>query len=133
MSEKTPARLTRAEEEVMQLIWKQAEPVTVSEMINQLPEPRPPHSTISSLVRILEKKGFVGHRAYGRTYVYFPLVELKDYKLFSISGLVRNYFKGSMNDLVSFLVKENNISLKEISEMVRKIEDESEPDNNQSS
>lgn len=115
-------KLTRAEEELMQYIWEYG-PTTVSQLIERMDEPHPPHSTISSIIRILEKKGFLDHKAYGRTYEYFPIVEKKVYSKFSIKKLVSNYFEGSMNELVSFLVKENDLSLTELSEMIEKLND----------
>lgn len=116
-------KLTKAEEEVMQLFWELG-PSTVSHIIGKMEEPHPPHSTISSIVRILEKKDFLDHKAYGRTYEYFPIIEKARYSKFSIKKLVSNYFEGSMNELVSFLVKENDLSLKELSEVISKLEDE---------
>ncbi len=115
-------KLTKAEEELMQYIWQYG-PTTVSQLIERMDEPHPPHSTISSIIRILEKKGFLDHKAYGRTYEYFPIVEKKVYSKFSIKKLVSNYFEGSMNELVSFLVKENDLSLTELSEMIEKLND----------
>jgi len=112
-------RLTKAEEEIMQLIWESA-PCTVSQLIEQM-EPKPPHSTISSFVRILEKKGFVDHKAYGRTYEYFPIVSKKEYSSFSVKNLVSNYFEGSMNELVSFLVEENDLSIAELNELMKNL------------
>lgn len=117
-------KLTKVEEEVMQLIWEQDEPSTVTQMIQKLPKPHPPHSTISSIVRILQKKQFVSYKAYGRTHVYFPIIQRKEYKKFSLKGLVSNYFEGSMNELVSFLVEENDLSLKDLSQIVKKLEEE---------
>ncbi len=118
-------KLTKAEEEIMQMLWDQEEPSTVAQLIGQMKGTRPPHSTISSIIRILEKKGFVDHKAYGRTHVYFPIVEKKDYLKFSITNLISGYFKGSMNELVSFLVQENNLSIKELSELIKKLEEDS--------
>jgi len=115
-------KLTKAEEDIMKLLWAQTEPCTVSQLIQQMPEPHPPHSTISSIVRILEKKGFADHKTYGRTHVYFPIVEKKAYTKFSISKLVGNYFQGSMNELVSFLVEENDLSVKDLGEIIQKLE-----------
>ena len=66
-------KLTNAEEEIMQMFWEEG-PSLVSALIDKMPEPKPPHSTISSIVRILEKKGFLNHKAYGRTFEYFPLI-----------------------------------------------------------
>lgn len=116
-------RLTRSEEEVMQMIWQHG-PCTVSQMINELDDPKPPHSTISSIVRILEKKGFVDHKAYGRTYEYFAIVDKKSYSRFSLKNLAQNYFEGSMNDMVSFLVKENNLSLKELGALLDQLDND---------
>ena len=118
-------KLTKAEEEVMQMIWNEAEPTTVSQLIDQMTiSPKPPHSTISTIVRTLEKKGFVDHKAYGRTHAYFPLIEKKDYTKFSLKKLVSNYFEGSPNELVSFLVKENDLSLKDLSNLIDQLENE---------
>lgn len=113
-------RLTKAEEEIMQLIWDHG-PSTVSGLIDHMGTPKPPHSSISSIVRILEKKEFVGHKAYGRTYEYFPIVEKSTYSKFSLKRLVSHYFEGSMNELVSFLVKEDDISLQDLKELTKKL------------
>ena len=118
-------KLTKAEEEVMQYFWNTG-PSTVSAIIKQMDEPHPPHSTISSIVRILENKGFLDHKTYGRTYEYFPIVEKKDYSKFSLKRLVTNYFEGSMNELVSFLVDEKDLSLKDLEEINRKFKDKAE-------
>lgn len=115
-------QLTKVEEEIMQLVW-QLERCTVSDIIKQLGEPKPPHSTISSIVRILEKKGFVNHKAYGRTYEYFAIVEKKDYSKRNLRSLVTNYFSGSANNLVSFLVNEQELSLDELSELIEDLKD----------
>jgi BlaI family transcriptional regulator, penicillinase repressor len=112
-------KLTKAEEELMQLYWEKGES-TVTDLINEMPDPKPAHSTISTITRILENKGFVDHKAYGRTYVYFPIVKKEDYSRFSILALVSNYFKGSMNELVSFLVKEDELSIKDLDEIKSK-------------
>ena len=109
-------RLTKAEEEIMQMIWDDG-PSTVSQLIAKMDDPKPPHSTISSIVRILEKKEFVDHKAYGRTYEYFPVIEKKEYTGFSLKRLVSSYFQGSMKELVSFLVEEENLSLEELAEL----------------
>ena len=93
-------------------------------LIKQMEEPHPPHSTISSIVRILEKKGFVDYKAYGRTHVYFPIIEKKEYTKFSVKRLVSNYFEGSMNELVSFLVEENDLSIKDLGQLIHKLEED---------
>jgi BlaI family transcriptional regulator, penicillinase repressor len=116
-------KLTRVEEEVMQMFWSKGE-ATVSELIADMPDPKPPHSSISSIARILDGKGFLGHKAYGRTYLYFPTVAKSEYSRFSLSNFVSSYFEGSMNELVSFMVKENDLSLDDLKEIQSKYEDE---------
>ena len=109
-------KLTKAEEEIMQMIWDHGD-TTVSQLIEKMLDPKPPHSSVSSIVRILEKKGFVDHRQEGRSFVYFPVVEKADYSRFSIRRIVSNYFEGSMNELVSFLVRENDLTLSELEQI----------------
>lgn len=113
-------KLTKAEEEIMQIIWAKGR-VLVSDILDELGDPRPPHSTISSIVRILEKKGFVDHKAYGRTHEYFPLIPKEEYGKVSAKDLITEYFGGSANSLVSFLVKENDLSLKELTELMESL------------
>ncbi len=113
-------KLTKAEEEIMQMIWDQ-EPCTVRDLINKMPSPKPPHSSISSIVRILERKGFAGHKAYGRTHVYHSLVDKKSYSRFSLKNLVSRYFEGSMNELVSFLVRQEDIKVEELQALIREL------------
>lgn len=115
-------RLTKAEEEIMQMFWDHG-PSTVSALIARMNPPKPPHSSISSIVRILEKKEFVDHKAYGRTYEYFPIIEKDSYSKFSLKRLVSNYFEGSMSELVSFLVKEDDISVDDLKELTKKLEE----------
>ena len=114
-------RLTKAEEEVMQYLWEIGE-ATVSQIIDQMPEPRPPHSTISSIMRILEKKGAVDHKAYGRTYEYFPLVSREDYSTRSLKRLAKDYFGGSVGKMVSFLVQSDDLSLNDLEEIRQKLD-----------
>ena len=115
-------RLTKAEEEIMQMFWDHG-PSTVSALIERMNPPKPPHSSISSIVRILEKKEFVNHKAYGRTYEYIPIIEKESYSKFSLKRLVSNYFEGSMSELVSFLVKEDDISVADLKELTKKLEE----------
>jgi len=120
-------KLTKAEEDVMQVIWA-LERCTVSQMLDymeqQLGLSRPPHSTISSIVRIIEEKGFLDHKAYGRTHEYFPLVSKDEYSRGTLKDFVQNYFDGSVKRLVSFMVQENDLSLKDLTEMLEKLKDE---------
>ncbi len=111
-------KLTKAEEEVMQLLWD-AERGTVSDLLDRCPEPKPPHSTVSSVVRILEKKGFVDHKAYGKTHEYFPIVSKEAYGSRSLSDVLRNYFDGSVLRLVSHFAQEEKLDKKEMEELMR--------------
>lgn len=111
-------QLTKAEEEIMLYFWELGK-CTVSEIINTMEEPKPPHSSISTIVRILEKKGFLDHKAYGRTYEYFPLISKEEYSNQSIDKMVIDYFDGSYTNLVSFIAKEKDMSVKEINELFR--------------
>lgn len=109
--------LTRAEEDIMQHIWQLGR-CTVSDILDLLPEPRPPHSSISSIVRILERKNFVGHKSYGRTYEYFPLISKDEYSRKSVLSLIRDYFNGSPSELVSFLIAKEHTSVEEMHELI---------------
>lgn len=117
-------RLTPGEEEIMQLIWE-LEPVLVSQILDIIEvktKERPPHSTVSSIVRILENKGFVSHKAYGRTYEYFSIIKKKDYSKRNLLDLLGGYFEGSANNLVSFLVRENAMDKEDLKELIENIE-----------
>ncbi len=116
-------RLTKVEEEIMQHIWD-LERCTVRDILERMGTPKPPHSTISSIVRILETKGFLDHKAYGRTYEYFPIILRKDYSKKSVRKLVSDYFDGSPKSLVSFLLKEEKIDLEELKKMVDDMDEE---------
>ncbi|MEM6964789.1 MAG: BlaI/MecI/CopY family transcriptional regulator [Bacteroidota bacterium] len=119
-------KLTKAEEEIMQIIWRLGR-CTVTDILNELGDPKPPRSSISSIVQILEKeRKFLGYKAYGRTYEYFPIVSKDEYSKFSLKKIVNNYFEGSMNNLVSFLVKENDLDVKALGELLDKLSDEDE-------
>lgn len=119
-------KLTKAEEDIMQIIWRLGR-CTVRDIREDIGgKELPPHSTISTFVRILEEKGFVDHKAYGRTYEYFPIIKKEAYSKRSLHKLVDEYFEGSMNSLVSFLVKENDLSVEELNELLNKLEEEEE-------
>ncbi len=113
--------LTKAEEEVMHIIWE-LDRCLVKDIIEKLGDPDMPHSTISSVVRILEKKGFVDHKAYGKTYEYFPAIAKEDYAQQGVKTLMQKYFGGSPRKLVSFLVQSEDINLKELNELMKTLE-----------
>ena len=113
-------QLTKAEEEVMQMLW-QLEKCNVAAIIEQLPEPKPAYNTVSTIVRILESKGFVDHEQEGKGYLYFPLLKKSDYSHQSINKLVDGYFQGSYKSMVSFFMKKNDMSLSELESILNEI------------
>lgn len=113
--------LTKAEDEVMQIIWR-IEPCLVRDIINELGDPDIPHSTISSVVRILERKGFVKHKAYGKTHEYSATISKDEYAQHGVKNLMEKYFGGSPKKLVSFLVKHEDMDLKELNDILKNIE-----------
>ncbi|MDJ1478882.1 BlaI/MecI/CopY family transcriptional regulator [Cytophagaceae bacterium DM2B3-1] len=112
--------LTRAEEEVMQILWKLNKGF-VKDIIELLPEPKPAYNTVSTIVRILETKGFVGHNAYGKTHEYYPLISKTDYTRFYFKNFLKGYFGGSFAGLVSFFAKEEDVDLKELEELLKNV------------
>lgn len=109
-------KLTKTEEPVMQLLWS-LKRAFVKEVIDQLPDPKPPYNTVSSIVRILEEKGMVGHESFGRTHRYFPLVSKLDYRKQLFKNMVSDYFDGSYSALLSQIVEENALNHAEIEEL----------------
>lgn len=112
--------LTKAEEQIMQLLWDQ-EKAFVKDIVEMIPEPKPAYNTVSTIIRILEKKGFVGYKAYGKTHEYFPLVSRKDYTRSFMKNFMRSYFSGSFQEMVSFFAKEDNMSLADLDELVEDV------------
>lgn len=112
--------LTKAEEEIMQLIWE-LDKCFVKELVEKLPDPKPAYNTVSTIVRILEKKEFVGHTAFGKTHQYYPLVKKEDYTKLKTNHLLRNYFGGSVEKMMSFFIKEKEINLNELDQLLKTI------------
>lgn len=109
--------LTKAEERIMQVLWK-LQTAFVKDIIDELDdEPKPPYNTISSIVRLLEKKGYVSYKAYGKTYEYFPAITKDDYTKTTFSKMFSGYFDSSPASLLSFMVKEEKLSEKDIEEL----------------
>lgn len=113
--------LTRAEEQIMQVLWE-LEKTFVKDIIEELPEPKPAYNTVSTIVRILETKGFVGHEAFGKSHRYYALISREEYKSFATEKLLTNYFENSVESMFSFFVKEKKIDLKEADEIFKLLE-----------
>jgi predicted transcriptional regulator len=114
--------LTRAEEQVMQVLWL-IEKGFVKDIIEKMPKPKPAYNTVSTIVRILETKGFVDHRAFGKTHEYFPKVSRQTYTRFYLNNMVRGYFDGSVVNMVSFFAKENQLKTTDLDELRKKIDE----------
>jgi BlaI family penicillinase repressor len=110
--------LTKAEEQVMQVLWK-IKKGFVKEILEHFEEPRPAYNTVSTIVRILQDKGFVDHKAYGRTHEYFPVVSKDEYSKSHLTTFVNDYFSNSFEKMVSFFAKERGISVKEMQEIMK--------------
>jgi BlaI family penicillinase repressor len=115
--------LTRAEEQIMQVLWSLGK-AYVKDIIECLPEPKPAYNTVSTVVRILEKKGFVGHEAFGKTHLYEPLVAKEDYTQAFLKSFVRNYFGDSYQELVSFFARDRNLTVSELEEILAALREE---------
>lgn len=120
--------LTKAEEQVMQLLWKK-EKAFVKDLIDEMPEPKPAYNTVSTIIRILEKKGFVKHKAYGKTHEYYPTISRKEYTKKFMKNFMSNYFSGSFQEMVSFFAKEDNMSLSDLDEMLEDVKRDLENEN----
>ena len=112
--------LTRAEEQIMQVLW-QIEKGFVKDILDYLPEPKPAYNTVSTIVRILQEKGFLSHKAYGKSHEYFPVVSKEQYSTFATEKLVEGYFENSFSSLFSFFSKKGKIDVKEADEILNLI------------
>ncbi|MGB3585953.1 MAG: BlaI/MecI/CopY family transcriptional regulator [Tunicatimonas sp.] len=123
--------LTKAEEQVMQILWKIRRGF-VKDILAKIDEPKPAYNTVSTIVRILEKKGFVGYTAYGKTHEYYPLVDKKTYSNFFLKNFLGSYFGGSFPKLVSFFAQENDMDIREFEQLMKYVEDDLKEDKNDS-
>jgi BlaI family transcriptional regulator, penicillinase repressor len=113
--------LTRAEEEVMMVLWDLGQ-AFVKDIIEKMPEPKPAYNTVSTIVRILETKGFIEHKAYGRTHQYFAVVIKEEYRSFATGKLMEGYFENSVEEMLSYFVKEKGISTQELDDILKLIQ-----------
>ncbi len=115
--------LTKAEEQIIQILWR-LEKGFVKDILEYLPQPKPAYNTVSTIVRILEKKGFVDHKAYGKTHEYYPTISKEEYTRSFMKRFVENYFSDSYKEMVSFFAKEKSMSISELEDMIRTINKE---------
>ena len=114
--------LTKAEEQVMQILWEEKE-AFVKDLLQKFPEPRPAYNTVSTIIRILEKKGYVDHRSFGKSHQYYPLVSRDQYRNERFSSLMKNYFNNSMKQVLSHFGKNGSMDMKEADEIISMIEE----------
>jgi BlaI family transcriptional regulator, penicillinase repressor len=117
-------RLTSTEEQIMDIVWGMQKAL-IREVLESLPDPKPPYTTLASHIRQLEKKGYLDHHAYGNTYQYFPIVTQEAYRQNSTRRLIKQHFDGSAKNFLSFLVKEEKLSEEDLSELKRLIDEAS--------
>ena len=115
--------LTKAEDQVMQILWD-LEKGFVRDILDRMPEPKPAYNTVSTIVRILEKKGFVGYKAYGKTHEYYPLVDRSDYSNYYLKNVISNYFGGSFEKMVSFFARENKLDVQDLDQILSHVRDD---------
>ena len=116
-------QLTKAEEQVMQILWDLKEAV-VKQVVDGFGENKPAYTTVATVLNVLEKKGFVSHRKIGNTNLFSPAVSKKEYTKVQFSSLLKNYFNGSFPKMATFFAKENNLGMEELEEMLKHTESE---------
>ena len=107
----------------MQILWDLEEGMT-KDVIARFPDPKPAYNTVSTVIRVLEKKGFVDHKAYGKTHVYFPVVEKETYARVHFMGFMKDYFNNSFPRMAAFFAREKNLDISEMEEILKMTEEE---------
>lgn len=116
-------QLTKAEEQIMQILWNLKEGI-VKQVVDGFDEPKPAYTTVATVLKVLEKKGFVDHKTIGNTHLFYPSISKKDYTKFQFSSLLKDYFNGSFPKMATFFARENNLSIEELEEMLKITENE---------
>ena len=114
--------LTKAEEQLMQILWNEQKGF-VKDLLQHFPEPRPAYNTVSTIIRILEKKGFVDHRSFGKSHQYYPIVSRDQYRNERFSSLMKDYFNNSMQQVLSHFGKSGSLNMKEADEIIKLMEE----------
>ena len=127
MQKKKEIQLTRAEEQVMQILWELGEGL-VKDVREKFNDPKPARNTISTVIRILEKKGFVGHKVYSNVHLYYPVISRESYSKTQLFGLMENYFNNSFTAMASFFAKEKDLTIGELDELLENTRNELKKD-----
>ncbi len=120
-------KLTNAEESVLKILWGK-EKAFIKEVIEEMPGKKPAYSTVSTIMRILERKGYVSYESFGKSHRYFPLIKREDYTKGVLSYIMNTYFGGDFGQIVSFMSSSNNISISELDEILSEIKSEKKND-----
>jgi BlaI family penicillinase repressor len=115
--------LTKAEEQVMQILWE-LDKTSVKDVVDRMDDPKPAYNTISTIIRILEKKGFVDHEPVGKGYLYFPTIGKKEYTRKFVGNVLTNYFNGSVKELVSFFAKEEKLNINDVQDLLDELKND---------
>ena len=115
--------ITRAQEDILKALW-QINEGAVSDVLDALPDPKPAYNTVATVIKVLEKKGYVSHKTYGKTNVYHPVVAKKDYARHVIKEAFKGLFNGSLSQMVSSFVKNKDVSLRELEELKEMLDNE---------
>jgi BlaI family transcriptional regulator, penicillinase repressor len=110
--------LTKAEEQIMQILWR-TEKAFIKDILEQFDEPKPAYTTVATIVKILEKKGFVSYKAYGNAFQFYPLISKDDYSKTHVNSIFKRYFKSSIKDVVSFFADNNKVNVNDIDEAIK--------------
>jgi len=113
--------LTKAEDQVMQILWE-LKKAFVKDILYKMPDPKPAYSTVSTIIRILETKGFVSHEVFGPTHRYYPVIAREKYSIFTTKNLINKYFDGSMQNMLSFFADKKEIDIHEMEEIIKLME-----------
>ena len=121
-------KLTKAEEQIMQILWNLGEGL-VKDIRDRFDEPKPARNTVSTIIRILEKKGYVGHKDYGKVFVYYPVVMKNEYSGTQLFELLYDYFNNSFPAMVSYFAREKDLSIHDLEQMMEETKKEIEENN----
>jgi predicted transcriptional regulator len=117
--------ITKAQEDILKALWETSEGA-VSDILEKLPDPKPAYNTVATVIKVLEKKGYVNHKTYGKTNVYFAIISKQEYAQSLLKGTLKGLFNGSFNQMVSHFVKSKNLDITELEELKRMLEQEIE-------
>jgi BlaI family transcriptional regulator, penicillinase repressor len=117
--------ITKAQEDLLKALWEIKEGA-ISDVLDSLEDPKPAYNTVATVIKVLEKKGYVSHKTYGKTHVYFPVISKKEYAQHLMKDTFKGLFNGSLNLMVSSFVKNKDVSLRELEELKEMLEKEIE-------